>query len=420
MVTSLDAVNWTPAAIAGEPWLMGITYGAGRFVVVGDGGAVFWSADGTTWTAAGSGTSEDLSSVAFGNGLFVAVGRGGVLLTSSDGLTWAIQPGLESSLLWQVSFDGQQFMATSNDGPVFFSENGVDWTRELTLTVNSVTAACQNAGTIVAVGATADIQYRSISAITLSPTSLPSGMAGTFYNRSIVAGGGVPPYSFSITAGTLPTGINLTSEGVLAGTPATAGTYTFTITASDAEQCTGSQPYALGILPEGPPLVVSASANPTSGPAPLAVAFTGEASGGLPPYAYSWDYGDGSPASSSPSHTYSTAGSYSATVTVTDAAGEMAVATIAINALEVSPPVVQGMTKRSDPFRIVATGSNLQEGIQVFIGDSSTPWSPVAWKSTSKIVIKGGRSLRAVVPKGTTTRFKFVNPDGGSTVIDLE
>jgi hypothetical protein len=43
------------------------------------------------------------------------------------------------------------------------------------------------------------------------------------------AWGGIPPYTFAST-GTLPTGITLTSAGVLAGTPTAAGTSTFTVT----------------------------------------------------------------------------------------------------------------------------------------------------------------------------------------------
>jgi hypothetical protein len=53
--------------------------------------------------------------------------------------------------------------------------------------------------------------------------------------------------------------------------------------------------------------------------------------------------------------------------------------------------------------------------VQVFIGSDTAPWSSVTWKSTTKVVIKGGSSLKAKVPKGTPTAFRFVNPDGGET-----
>src|SRR5262249_42731865 len=68
---------------------------------------------------------------------------------------------------------------------------------------------------------------------------------------------------------------------------------------------------------QGPtPLSATASGTPTTGNAPLSVSFTGSATGGTAPYSYSWNFGDGSAASplQNPSHTYNTAGTYTATL----------------------------------------------------------------------------------------------------------
>ncbi len=77
----------------------------------------------------------------------------------------------------------------------------------------------------------------------------------------------------------------------------------------------------------GEPPVADARANPTSGPAPLEVAFEGignDPDGGT--VSYSWDFGDGSSSNEqNPVHTYTTAGTYDAVLTVTD--DEMATAT---------------------------------------------------------------------------------------------
>ncbi|MGI0005548.1 MAG: PQQ-dependent sugar dehydrogenase, partial [Nitrososphaera sp.] len=77
-----------------------------------------------------------------------------------------------------------------------------------------------------------------------------------------------------------------------------------------------------------------ASGSPTSGPAPLTVNFSG--SGSSDPngdsLAYSWNYGDGSSGSgSSVSHTYSSAGAYTATLTVSDGRGGSDTATVGIS-----------------------------------------------------------------------------------------
>ena len=75
------------------------------------------------------------------------------------------------------------------------------------------------------------------------------------------------------------------------------------------------------------------------------------------------------------------------------------------------PPVVSSLRKAGSPFRIIVQGNNLQNGIQVSI--NGAPWSTMTWKSTAKIILTGGASLKAAVPKGVDTVFTFVNPDGG-------
>ena len=84
-------------------------------------------------------------------------------------------------------------------------------------------------------------------AITLSPTTLPSGTTNVAYSQTITATGGTAPYTFAVTSGTLPTGLTLSVGGVLSGTPTVAGTSSITITATDANACTGSRAYTLTI-----------------------------------------------------------------------------------------------------------------------------------------------------------------------------
>ena len=79
------------------------------------------------------------------------------------------------------------------------------------------------------------------------------------------------------------------------------------------------------------------------------------------------------------------------------------------------------MNKMGSPFRINVMGSNLQEGIAVYIngqlwGDSTNK-QLVKWKSEANIKIKKGSSLKALVPKNTPTTFRFVNPDGGEATL---
>jgi photosystem II stability/assembly factor-like uncharacterized protein len=86
-------------------------------------------------------------------------------------------------------------------------------------------------------------------AIAVNPPALPAGTVGAPYNQTITASGGSAPYSFSVISGSLPPGLALSAGGALAGTPSSQGTFNFTVTAADANGCTGSRAYTLSIAP---------------------------------------------------------------------------------------------------------------------------------------------------------------------------
>lgn len=110
--------------------------------------------------------------------------------------------------------------------------------------------------------------------ISLTPTSLPGGVQGSTYSQTLTASGGTSPYTFAVTAGALPSGLTLSSGGTLSGTPTVSGTFNFTVTATAANACTGSQSYSITI--QAPILCpVITGINPGSGLAGSSVAITG-------------------------------------------------------------------------------------------------------------------------------------------------
>lgn len=94
---------------------------------------------------------------------------------------------------------------------------------------------------------TGTILVRPCPEILLSPASLGGLVKGVACTKTVVASGGTAPYSFSVTAGTLPTGMTLSSTGVLSGATTGAGIWTFTITATDAQGCQGAKAYTLSV-----------------------------------------------------------------------------------------------------------------------------------------------------------------------------
>ena len=81
----------------------------------------------------------------------------------------------------------------------------------------------------------------------MKPFVLPNADVGDNYNKNITAMGGHGPYTFAVTVGSLPNGLTLTPGGNLSGRPTTEGDFTFTITATDSQGCTGKRQYTISI-----------------------------------------------------------------------------------------------------------------------------------------------------------------------------
>ena len=70
--------------------------------------------------------------------------------------------------------------------------------------------------------------------LAITATSLATAVENAPYSATLGASGGTPPYTWSILSGTLPSGITLSSTGVLSGTPASLGTFDFTVQVLDS------------------------------------------------------------------------------------------------------------------------------------------------------------------------------------------
>ncbi len=103
--------------------------------------------------------------------------------------------------------------------------------------------------------AAVDIASESITVnnlLSITTTSLTSGSLNVPYSASLVASGGVPPYTWSVVSGNLPAGLTLSTSGFISGTPTTIGTSNFTVQVADSQTTPATATVALSLTIAGP------------------------------------------------------------------------------------------------------------------------------------------------------------------------
>jgi subtilisin family serine protease len=176
---------------------------------------------------------------------------------------------------------------------------------------------------------------------TVTTTSLPGSTQNTAYSMTLAATGGTTPYAWSISSGSLPSGLALASStGVISGTPTGTGSSNFTVLVTDSNSVTANQALSLTVAA---PLVITTTSLP-GGTQNTSYSATLAATGGTTPYAWSVTSGT-LPAGLSlvastgvVSGTPTGTGTSNFTVRVTDT--NLVVATQALSLTVIGPPSV--------------------------------------------------------------------------------
>jgi subtilisin family serine protease len=220
-------------------------------------------------------------------------------------------------------------------------------------------------------------------------TSLPGGTVGSSYSQTVAGTGGKAPYSWTVTTGSLPPGLTLDAgTGDVTGTPTTAGSFPFTVQATDSasQARTASQALSIDVVGRPPSVTTTSLPDATNS---KAYSQTLGATDGAPPY--TWSLGSGSlppglaldPSTGEIAGTpAATPGSFSFTVRVTDSFGQSATRALS---LVVADPLV------------VTTTSLVAGKVGKFYTQTLTAtggMSPYAW-SLSSGSLPAGLSLNA-------------------------
>lgn len=112
--------------------------------------------------------------------------------------------------------------------------------------------------------------------VTVLPATLPTTLQYAAYSNNLVGVGGIAPYTFAVTAGGLPSGLSLSPSGLLSGSVNTTNQLPFTITATDANGCAGTNVYTIPVTP----------AVPVLSPSPTSLVFTDQLLGTSSPAKY--------------------------------------------------------------------------------------------------------------------------------------
>jgi len=84
--------------------------------------------------------------------------------------------------------------------------------------------------------------------VTITTTYLDNGTPTVPYSQTLAATGGTAPYTWSLSGGSLPAGLSLTSAGVISGTPTATGTAAFTVKVLDSVHAVATKALSISIV----------------------------------------------------------------------------------------------------------------------------------------------------------------------------
>lgn len=227
---------------------------------VGDTRATATALEGTASGLIGTATDVDY---------FSFTARSGTTITVEPA---PVSPDLDASL---TLYDSNGLLVATSDPASAFDTSdiatGMDATISRTLTsgtyyvkvdgVGARSAATNGYSDYASLGRYDLTVLTDGSPLSVAAATPPVGMVRRSFSASFKAVGGTGPYTLTRGAGMLPPGLTLSPAGDLTGTPTTAGTYMFTVQATDSVPNSASRAFTVTITPA----LVVGSAVPTAG-----------------------------------------------------------------------------------------------------------------------------------------------------------
>lgn len=241
------------------------------------------------------------------------------------------------------------------------------------------------------------------ASVDIAPPTLADAVVGTAYSQPLTANNGVGTYAFSITQGSLPANLQLSTTGVISGMPTQPGTFTFTVTATGGS-AVGSRQYTLNV---GTPIAVAPASIPSATVnTPYSQAFS--ATGGSGTYAFSVQGTlpaglalSGNTLSGTPT----TAGTSTFTIVATDTRGATG---SRLYALPVNAPPATRITQISAKSQTATAGQPLAAPLVVLVADTNgTPITGAGAQLVATSSVPGDVIAAPVEPPGKPGQYAF-------------
>jgi Putative Ig domain len=190
--------------------------------------------------------------------------------TSGKGVTWSLSG---------IGCAGASCGALSNQTPTaatYTAPNPVTSNLSVTVTATSVADNLSNGFFMLTI----------VPRPSITTTSLPSVTAGGTYSATLQVSGGAPPYSWSISSDSLPTGFSLSNAGTISGTSCPANTTKFTVQVADSANPPFTASAPLSVTVTVVPLSIATAALP-DGVTDTIYSQLAQVAGGISPYTWS-------------------------------------------------------------------------------------------------------------------------------------
>ena len=186
------------------------------------------------------------------------------IVTATAGLGGTITPATQTVEAGATA----RFNVTPNSGYVVASVTGCGGSLSgATYTTGPITGNC-----------TVNASFTASTVIVTLQGPL-TAQVGTPYSGTFQATGGTSPYTWAFLAGVLPPGFTLTREGTISGTPTMAGSYGFSVQATDRNGATGTGAFTITVQGTVPAAPTGVSASYPAPASPIEVSWNAVAAG---------------------------------------------------------------------------------------------------------------------------------------------